>query len=68
LVLDTVGPEVFAHSIDCTAHFGTLVTLLEIGNANLTPQGWKNLRIGFELMLTPQLYVWTAPATFKWTC
>ncbi len=56
VVLDTVGPEVFKQSIAATAHYGDLVTLLDPG-----PQvDWKearnrNLRIGFELMLTPML-------------
>jgi NADPH2:quinone reductase len=55
VVLDTVGPEVFERSIECTSHFGTIVTLLDIGNANLKEARMRNLRIGFELMLTPQL-------------
>ena len=55
VVLDSVGPEVFERSINCTAYFGTIVTLLEIGNASLKEARLRNLRIGFELMLTPQL-------------
>ena len=55
VVLDSVGPEVFDRSINCIAHFGTIVTLLEIGNGNLKEARLRNLRIGFELMLTPQL-------------
>ncbi|MBP1149483.1 zinc-dependent alcohol dehydrogenase family protein [Methylocaldum sp. RMAD-M] len=55
LVIDTVGPDVFRHSIDCTAHFGDLVTLLDPGNISLQEARMRNLRIGFELMLTPML-------------
>lgn len=56
LALDTVGGETFRRSIQCTAHFGNLITLLDPG----TEVDWKearirNLRIGFELMLTPML-------------
>lgn len=56
IVLDTVGGEVFRDSIPALAHYGTLITLLEPG----TDVSWKeartrNLRIGFELMLTPML-------------
>lgn len=54
--LDTVGGEVFAQSVRAVAHYGDLVTLLE------PPEGmsWRearlrNLRIGFDLMLTPLL-------------
>lgn len=55
VVLDTVGPEVFMRSIECTAHFGDLVTLLDTGDASLKEARMRNLRIGFELMLTPML-------------
>ena len=55
VVLDTVGPEVFKRSIECTAHFGDIVTLLDIGDASLKEARMRNLRIGFELMLTPML-------------
>ena len=55
VVLDTVGSEVFECSIECTAHFGSIVTLLDIADANLKEARMRNLRIGFELMLTPQL-------------
>jgi NADPH2:quinone reductase len=53
--LDTVGPEVFAASIGCTAHFGNLVTLLDAAGVDLNEARMRNLRIGFELMLTPML-------------
>jgi len=55
LVLDTVGPEVFRRSIECTAHFGDLVTLLDTGDTSLAEARMRNLRIGFELMLVPML-------------
>ena len=55
LVAEMVGPEVFARSIGCTAHFGDLVTLLDPGNVPLAEARLRNLRIGFELMLTTQL-------------
>ena len=56
IVLDCVGPRVFRASIPLTAHYGDLVTLLDPG----PDTEWKearnrNLRIGFELMLTPLL-------------
>jgi NADPH2:quinone reductase len=56
VVLDTVGGDTFTASIDATAPYGDLITLLDPG-----PQvDWKearnrNLRIGFTLMLTPML-------------
>jgi len=43
VALDTVGPEVFRQTIPAVAHYGALVTRT------------RNLRIGFELMLTPML-------------
>jgi NADPH2:quinone reductase len=55
VVLDTVGPEVFRQSVECTAHFGDIVTLLDIGDTQLKEARMRNLRIGFELMLTPML-------------
>lgn len=55
IVFDTVGPEVFKRSIECTAHFGDIVTLLDIGDVSLQEARMRNLRIGFELMLTPML-------------
>jgi NADPH2:quinone reductase len=55
VVLDTVGSEVFEASLECTAHFGTIVTLLDIADANLKEARMRNLRVGFELMLTPML-------------
>jgi NADPH2:quinone reductase len=55
LALDTVGPEVFRRSIECTAYFGDLVTLLDTGDTSLAEARMRNLRIGFELMLAPML-------------
>ena len=57
VVLDCVGGETFRRSLEATAHYGDVVTLLDPG----TDVVWKearnrNLRIGFELMLTPMLY------------
>lgn len=55
MVFDTVGPEVFKNSIEATAHFGSLVTLLDPGTLNWSEARMRNLKIGFELMLTPML-------------
>ncbi|QSA96972.1 zinc-dependent alcohol dehydrogenase family protein [Methylococcus sp. EFPC2] len=55
LVFDTVGPEVFRRSIECTAPYGDIVTLLDIGDTPLGEARTRNLRIGFELMLLPLL-------------
>ena len=57
VVLDCVGGDTFRRSLEATAHYGDVVTLLDPG----TDVSWKearnrNLRIGFELMLTPMLY------------
>jgi len=54
--LDIMGGEVFQRTFQAMAHYGTLVTLLDPGSG----VAWKearnrNLRIGFELMLTPML-------------
>lgn len=55
MVFDTVGPDVFKNSIEATAHFGSLVTLLDPGTLNWSEARMRNLKIGFELMLTPML-------------
>jgi NADPH2:quinone reductase len=55
LVFDTVSPEVFTASIEATAHFGSIVTLLDPGNFNIQEARMRHLKIGFELMLTPML-------------
>ena len=56
VALDIMGGQVFADTMRAMAHYGNLVTVLDPG----TPENWKeartrNLRIGFELMLTPML-------------
>jgi NADPH2:quinone reductase len=56
IVLDTVGGENFWRSIQATAHYGDLVTLLDPGSEGSWAEARnRNLRIGFELMLTPML-------------
>lgn len=56
VVFDTVGPAVFQASIPAVAHYGTLVTLLDPGkDVDWTEARTRNLRFGFELMLTPML-------------
>jgi len=56
VALDIIGGRVFQATLRAMAHYGSLVTLLDPG----TDIVWKeartrNLRIGFELMLTPML-------------
>lgn len=56
VALDIMGGEVFRRTFEAMAHYGDLITLLDPG----TDMVWKearnrNLRIGFELMLTPML-------------
>ncbi len=55
LVLDTVGGQVFADSIYQAAHFGSVVSLLQPEQFDFPEARMRNLRIGFELMLTPML-------------
>jgi NADPH2:quinone reductase len=56
VALDTVGPTVFRQTLPAMAHFGTLVTILDPGpETDWKEARMRNLRIGFELMLTPQL-------------
>ncbi|MGA7981154.1 MAG: zinc-dependent alcohol dehydrogenase family protein [Chromatiaceae bacterium] len=55
VALDTVGPEVFAETIPAMAHYGDLITILDPGSVDLKEARNRNLRIGFELMLTPML-------------
>jgi NADPH:quinone reductase len=57
LGFDTVGGATFERSVRCVRHYGDLVTLLQPGN----DMDWKearlrNLRVSFELMLTPMVY------------
>jgi NADPH2:quinone reductase len=56
IVFDTVGGNVFKQSLDCLAYRGEIVTLLDPG----TDISWKearvrNIKIVFELMLTPMI-------------
>lgn len=55
LVLEMVNREVFLKSLECTACFGDLVTLLDPGEVSLKEARARNLRIGFEFMLAPQI-------------
>ncbi len=55
LVFDTVGPEVFKQSIEATAYGGYLVTVLDPGELTMVEARMRNLKICFELMLTPML-------------
>jgi len=56
VALDTVGPEVFCQTLPAMAHYGDLVTILEPGpGVDWKEARTRNLRIGFELMLTPML-------------
>jgi NADPH2:quinone reductase len=56
VVLDTVGPEVFRASIPAMAPYGDLVTILDPGaGVDFKEARNLNLRISFELMLTPML-------------
>jgi NADPH2:quinone reductase len=53
---DTVGPEVFRRTIPAMAHYGSLITILDPGpDQDFKEARNRNLRIGFELMLTPML-------------
>ncbi len=56
LVLDTVGGDVFRQSLSVCAEYGTLVTILDPGDALVSSEARnKNLTIAFTLMLTPAL-------------
>jgi len=57
IAFDTVGGATFQRSVHCVRHYGDLITLLQPGS----DMDWKearlrNLRVGFELMLTPMVY------------
>lgn len=55
-VFDTVGSQVFRDSIPAVAHYGALITLLDPGlDVDWKEARTRNLRIGFELMLTPMI-------------
>lgn len=53
--LDTIGGDGFRRTIPAVAHYGDLVTLLDPGPTDWKEARNRNLRIGFELMLTPML-------------
>ncbi len=56
VALDTVGGEVFRQTIPAVAHYGDLVTLLDPGPDIVWKEArTRNLRIGFEVVLTPLL-------------
>jgi len=56
VAFDTVGPEVFRRTIPAMAHYGNLITILDPGpDQDFKEARNRNLRIGFELMLTPML-------------
>lgn len=56
VAFDTVGPQAFKDSIPTVAHYGALITLLDPGaNVDWKEARTRNLRLGFELMLTPML-------------
>lgn len=55
LVLESVNPEVYVRSIDCTAYQGSLVSLLDPGATSLKEARNRNLTLAFTLMLTPML-------------
>jgi len=56
VALDTLGGDTLRQTIGAVAHYGDLVTLLEPGPDVVWKEARnRNLRIGFELMLTPML-------------
>ena len=56
MALESISTEIFQNTIDVMADYGNLVTLLNPGsNIDWKAARNKNLRIGFELMLTPML-------------
>ena len=55
--LDPVGGDIFARSVPATRFYGHLVTLLKIApEVDLSPARMRNQSIGFELVLSPQLF------------
>ncbi len=56
IALDTQGGDTFQRLMDAMGFYADLVTLLQPGaEVDWTPARRKNLRIAFELMLTPML-------------
>ncbi|MFO7602784.1 MAG: zinc-dependent alcohol dehydrogenase family protein [Gammaproteobacteria bacterium] len=56
VALEAVGARVFQQTLEAMAVYGNLITLLDPGSGiDWSNARTKNLRIGFELMLTPML-------------
>jgi NADPH2:quinone reductase len=56
IALDIMGGTVFQDTLRAMAHYGNLITLLDPGPDMVWKEARnRNLRIGFELMLTPML-------------
>ena len=56
VALDIMGGTVFQDTLGAMAHYGNLITLLDPGPDIVWKEARnRNLRIGFELMLTPML-------------
>jgi NADPH2:quinone reductase len=56
VALDIMAGQVFVDTFRAMAHYGNLVTLLDPGSTvNWKEARNRNLRVGFELMLTPML-------------
>ncbi|MFZ5579309.1 MAG: zinc-binding dehydrogenase [Pseudomonadota bacterium] len=56
VVFDTVGGPLFAQAVACAGYAGDVVTLLEPpADAPWKEARERNLRVGFDLMLTPML-------------
>ncbi len=57
VALDTVGGETLARSLAAVRHYGELVTLLQPApDIDWSEARQRNLRLGFELMLSPMLF------------
>lgn len=55
LAFDTVGGDTFEGTFPAVQMYGDIVTLLKPGEVDWSSARSRNLRIGLELMLTPQL-------------
>ncbi len=56
VALDIMGGQVLQDTIETMAHYGNLVTLLDPGSGMLWKEARnRNLKVSFELMLTPML-------------
>lgn len=57
VVFDTVGGDTCKASVECTAFYGDLVSILQFPpDMDLKEARLRNLRLSQELMLTPQIY------------